>query len=300
MRSLAAVLALGGGCAHQQGPARLESVAVEGQLFRLRYQPEDGQAARQVRRALAAAVPRAVRWGRLGVPVQVVIHPSHRALEAAAHREDHSWLRAWARYASIDLQSPRTWEPLDFLLGGPTDDEVAELLAHELTHCVMYQAVGGEYSWTQRDIPLWFREGLASVAAGQGHKRPGPEAIWRFYRESREAAGVRDPVEAGGRGDPLTDPDEPAGEPLYQRNADLVYGTAHQAFGFLLVRYGEAPVRTILERMGRGQDFGAAFEAETGIAPRSFEADFKHYIVWQGWRRGPDPAAAAPLAPPGH
>lgn len=289
MRSLAAaVLALGGGCAHPHGPARLESVTVEGQLFRLQYRPEDGQAARQVRRALAAAVPRAVRWGRLGAPVLVVIHPSHQALEAAAHREDHPWLHAWARYASIDLQSPRTWEPLGFLLGGPTDDEVAELLAHELTHCVMYHAVGGEYSWTQRDIPLWFREGLASVAAGQGYKRPGPEAIWRFYREARGGGdgGAQDPVEAGGRGDPLTDPDEPIGEPLYQRNADLVYGTAHRAFGFLLVRYGEAPVRALLGRMGRGQDFGVAFEAEMGIPPSAFEADFKHYIVWQGWRRG--------------
>ncbi len=45
-------------------------------------------------------------------------------------------------------------------------------------------------------------------------------------------------------------------------------------------------MRALLGRMGRGQDFGEAFEAETGIPPGAFEADFKHYIVWQGWRRG--------------
>lgn len=290
-RILAAVaLAVAGACAHpgDRGPARLEAVAVEGQRFRLQYWPGDEQAAQQVRRALAAAVPRALRWGRLDGPVLVTILPDHRTLEEAARRADHPWLRAWARYGSVDLQSPRTWRPLAFLLGGPRDEEVAELLAHELAHCATYQAVGSEYTWAQRDIPLWFREGLASVAAGQGHKRPGPEAIWRFYREASSGGatgGERGTADA--RGDPLTDPDRPAGEPLYQRHADLVYGTAHQAFGFLLARYGEAAVGGILGRMGGGRSFGEAFEAETGIAPRAFEADFRRYIVWQGWRPGP-------------
>lgn len=275
----AALLALAAGCAHPGGPARLEEVTVEGLRFRLQYWPGDEQAARQVRRVLPSAAPRALRWGRLDTPVLVTIRPDHQALEAAAGRADHPWLRAWARFSSVDLQSPRTWQ----LLGGPGDEEVAELLAHELAHCATYQALGGQYTWAQRDIPLWFREGLASVAAGQEHKRPGPEAIWRFYR----GAAGGEPGEAEARGDPLTDPDRPAGEPLYQREADLVYGTAHQAFGFLVARYGEAAVGGILERMGRGLSFGEAFEAETGIPPQAFEADFKRYIAWQGWRRGP-------------
>ena len=295
MRALAAALAvLAAGCAHRsgRGPARLDAVTVEGLVFRVQYWPEDERTARQVRASLALAVPRVARWGRLSVPVLLTIHPSHQALEAATHRENHPWLRAWARYASIDLQSPRTWEPLDFLLGGPTDEQVAELLTHELVHCVMYQAVGGEYTWTQRDIPLWFREGLASVAADQGYKRLGPEAIWRFYRDvhgSGDGAPGQGQGIAGARlhGDPLTDPEWPIGEPLYQRDADLVYGTAHWAFRFLLDRYGEAPVRGVLERMGRGQPFGEAFEAEAGIPPRAFENDFRRYILWQGWRRDP-------------
>ena len=295
MRPVAAALAvLAAGCAHHsgRGPARLDPVAVDGQAFRIQYWPGDEKAARQVRAALALAVPRATRWGRLASPVLITIHPTHQALEAAAHREDHPWLRAWARHASIELQSPRTWEPLDFLLGGPTDQQVAELLTHELTHCVMYQAVGGEYTWTQRDIPLWFREGLASVTADQGYKRAGPEAIWRFYREVQGSGdGVPRPgdalAEARARGDPLTRPDWPLDEPLYQRDADLVYGTAHWAFRFLLDRYGEAPVRGVLARMGRGQPFGEAFSAETGIGARAFEDDFKRYVVWQGWRREP-------------
>ena len=293
MRALATALALlASACAHvaESGPPRLEAASVEGQAFRLQYWPGDEAAARQVRAALALAVPRATRWGRLASPVLVTIHPSHRALEQATHREDHPWLRAWARYASVDLQSPRTWRPLGALLGGPSDEQVAELLAHELVHCVMYQAVAGESTWTQRDIPLWFREGLASVAAGQAYKRPGPGAIWRFYRD---AAGSGDgfpgpddgTAAARPRGDPLTDPEAPPGEPLSQRQADLVYGTAHWAFRFLLDRYGEAPVKGVLRRMGRGQAFGEAFRAETGIAASAFEAEFRRYILFQGWRR---------------
>ncbi len=293
MRAPATALAmLAAGCAHVAGggPARLEAMTVEGQAFRLQYWPDDEAAARQVLAALAVAVPRATRWGRLGAPVLITIQPSHEALERSARREDHPWLRAWARYASIDVQSPRTWRPLGALLGGPSDAQVAELLTHELVHCVMYQATGSEQTWTQRDIPLWFREGLASVAAGQEYKRPGPAAIWRFYREAQGSGdGVPAPgdplAEARVRGDPLTDPEWPPGEPLYQRDAELVYGTAHWAFRFLLDRYGEAAARGVLARMGRGQPFEESFRVETGIGPRAFEADFKRYVVFQGWRR---------------
>ena len=283
MRALAALLALAAGCAHRpgQGPARLEEATVEGQVFRLQYWPGDEEAARQVRAALALAVPRVERWGRLGAPVLVTIHPSHEALEKAVKRERRPWLRAWARYASVDLQSPPTWGPPDAFLGSPSDEQVAELLAHELVHCAMYQAVGGEATWAQRDIPLWFREGLASVAAGQGHKRIGPEAIWRFYRDAASGEAGR----TGIRGDPLAGPESPPEEPRDRGEADLVYGTAHRAFQFLLDRYGQARVRAVLERMGRGQPFGEAFRAGIGVAPRAFVDDFRRYIALQGWRQ---------------
>ena len=41
-----------------------------------------------------------------------------------------------------------------------------ELLTHELTHCVMYQRAGTDLNWSLKGIPLWFREGMASVTAG--------------------------------------------------------------------------------------------------------------------------------------
>ena len=294
MRAVLSCALAAAACAHApaSGSPHIETVAVQGSAFRIQYWPRDEAEAGQVRRALAVAVPRAMRWGKLEVPVVVTIHPSHEDLERATRREGHPWLRAWARFANVDFQSPRTWEPFDFIVGAPTDEQVAELLTHELVHCAMYQAIGGEYTWMQRDVPVWFREGMASVAADQGYKRIGLEDIWRFYREA-PGAGDGAPgsgqafADPGGWRDPLTDPESPPVEPLYQRNADLVYGTAHWAFRFLLDRYGEEPVRAILPRLGRGQPFGQAFEAEIGISLRAFERDFRHYVVGQGWRRNP-------------
>ena len=80
-------------------------------------------------------------------------------------------------------------------------------------------------------------------------------------------------------GDPISDPD-----PIYQHQADVVYGASHWAFKFLIDRYGEEKVRHVLLGMGRGQSFDLAFERAIGLTADDFEADFKRYVIWQGWR----------------
>jgi hypothetical protein len=260
--------------------SRTQTITVGDATIRLQYLAEDEGAAREVADALLVAVPRAQRWGALRAPVTIVLHPSHDALEEAVHRDGYGWLRAWARYASIDVQSPRTWS-----LFGPDEQQVQELLAHELTHCVMYQAAASEWSWAYKSIPLWFREGMASVTAEQGYRRTGPEPVWKFYAaasgpgagDGAGGSGGRAPARA--KGDPLTDPD-----PLYQTEADLVYGTAHLAFQFLVTRYGEKRIHELLAEMGGGHQFPEAFRRATGIPVEDFEADFRRYIAWRGWR----------------
>ncbi len=266
--SLCALVVAASGCAHVRGgqSTRLETVNVGNAVVRLQYGPEDAEAAEQVKVALERAVAVAERWGRLSAAVLVTIHPTHQALEAATHHEGYGWLRAWARYASVDLQSPRTWPHA-------SDAEVEQLLAHELTHCVMYQSVASEWGWRSRVIPLWFREGMASVTAGQEQKRAQPEAIWRFYRDKAAGEGARP------TGDPLTEPGS-----LYQSDSELVYGTAHRAFHFLLDRYGEERVRRLIANMGEGHGFREAFQKAVGIPLQDFEGDFKRYVVSQGSR----------------
>lgn len=285
--AVALALALAAGCAHRpSGPdePRAEPVRVGEARFRLVYRPADAAAAAQVARGLEKAVPVVARWGGLAVPVTITIHPSHEEIDAAVGQKGFEWLRAWARYDTIELQSPATWG----LFGGG-DKAVAALLTHELTHCVMYQRAAGEWSWSYKGIPSWFSEGMASVTAGQGPHRAGHEALWRFY-EGRLPVGADALVTPGARaraaqgrsaeaGDPVSDPG-----PLFRDHYDAVYGSAHRAFEFLLARYGEARVRLVLAGMAGGRVFADAFQEALGLSEPDFVDDFRRYVIWQGWR----------------
>lgn len=280
--SLVAGCALRGQAPHPGEDERLDTVEVDGQVFRIHYWPEDAAAAAEVAGAVARSAPRVARWGRIDKEITIKLHPTHAALEEAVHREGYAWLRAWARYQTIDLQSPRTWGWF-----GAEPREVDELLTHELTHCAMYQAAASEWTWPHKGIPLWFREGMASVTAEQGYRRTTHEELWRFYSRSLPGAGdgFPSPVARAARGfvsqdgDPVTDP-----EPLYQESSDVVYGAAHRTFEFLLARYGEERVRAALARMREGRTFEQAFQEAFGIPESAFAAEFRRYILWKGWR----------------
>jgi hypothetical protein len=286
-RSPAALLvtALAAGCAHgsapRDGATHSQELTVGEARFRIVYSAEDAAAARAVRDALAKAVPKVARWGALRHPVTVTVHPSHAALEDAVDRPGHGWLHAWARFGTIDIQSPRTWG-----FFGASRRRLEELVTHELTHCAMYQLGGDEVSWMYKGIPRWFSEGLATVTAGQGYRYGDVEALWEFYQDPPPGSGDGEPGRAAGvrlagalLGDPLVDP-----EPLFRARWHLVYGAAHQAMEFLLARYGEARVHRVLGLMGKGHRFPAAFREAIGLTDAEFAADFRRYVVWQGWR----------------
>jgi hypothetical protein len=286
VRPVLLALALLAGCAHRQAGAedvRTRDVVVDAVRFRLRWTPVDDAAAAQVQRILERAAPRVQRWGPLAEPVTLTIHPSHAALEDAVQRPGYDWLRAWARYQTIDLQSPRTWGLL-----GVSDRKLEELLTHELTHCAIYQLAGNDLTWMFKEIPRWFSEGLATFTAGQGYRFPGVEQLWRFYERTLPGSGFGEPG-GGGRGprapvavygDPIVDSD-----PIYQDQSDIVYGAAYHAAEFLIARYGEDRVNAVLANMGQGMRFPAAFRDAIGISDADFAADFRRYVVWQGWRK---------------
>jgi hypothetical protein len=281
---LALALALLAGCAPRFAAqqVRTADVSVEGAHFRVAWSPGDERGARAVTRAVEAAAPRIARWGALLRRVTITVHPDHEALEAAAQRHGYAWLRAWARYDTIDIQSPRTWS-----LFGASARKLEELLTHELTHCAMYQLAGDDLSWMYKEIPRWFSEGIATYTAGQGYRFPDAEALWRFYEKRLPGSGFGEP--GRGRtapnpvafhGDPIVDSD-----PIYQEQSEIVYGAAHLAAEFLIRRYGEERVRVILRLMGAGARFPAAFKEAIGITDAEFAADFRRYVVWEGWRR---------------
>ncbi|MHB8873563.1 MAG: peptidase MA family metallohydrolase [Myxococcaceae bacterium] len=231
--------------------------------FEIEYAEKDARDTAQLQAALRAAGPKLARWGELRVRVVVHVMPSHELLEQAVGRPGYAWLRAWARYDEVFLQAPHTWSVF-----GASQRELNELLLHELTHCVMYQQAATASTWTSKEIPLWFREGLATVTADQGYRWPSLEDLARYYETHEDA-------------DPVASPDD-----LYERQSDIVYAAAHHATVFLLKRYGNEKVRVLLRNMGLGADFPRAFEDAIGVAPEGFVAEFKRYVKLRGFRGG--------------
>lgn len=208
---------------------------VDGIVVSVGGSEDDAAIREQVRRVLPGAVRAATRWGRLPPAIALDVHATHAGLEDATGRRGRPWMRAWARSGAVDLQSPRTWSR-----GRATDAALGQILAHELTHCVLFAATGRE--GRARAVPPWFVEGMASVAAGERHHVARPE-------------GVTDPLA------------------LQRADPEAFYGTADRAFHELVARFGEPGVRGVVSRLGEGRAFPDAFEDELGVAPAAFEAD---------------------------
>ena len=211
-----------------------ESLRIDGAVVEVRGVAEDRAAFEQVVRVLPRAL-RAVRsWGSLPSELVVTVHPDHATLERATGQHGKGWMRAWSRAGAVDLQSPRTWTR-----GPASDARVGQLLAHEVAHCVLFEAIGPDRA---REVPFWFREGMATVVAGERHGPPHADA-------------VSDPVRFL-RSDPA-----PA------------YATADRAFRDLVRLHGEKGVRSLLAALAGGHRFPEAFEAATGVALAAWESD---------------------------
>jgi hypothetical protein len=133
------------------------------------------------------------------------------------------------------------------------------LLTHELTHCVMYQALGVD-AHVARSIPLWFREGMASTTAGEArHAAVRLELLTRLDQpDTTRRDGARTETAI-----------------LYRSDPAPLYATADRAFRFLVQHHGESPIRRILEAMRVGEEFASAFEDAIGISVEEFERVFR-------------------------
>ena len=260
-RLLSLALFLAAGC-RTAAPALAVSTEMQvtvrspGVEFELTSSRADTAELGRVGSGLLEAIGLVGRWGSLRGAVEVRLLEDHGALERVLGRPGHPWLRAWAYGDLVLLQSPRTWE------AAAQPKDLLELLAHELTHVLMYQQLepdDGPPSWLtgvqSEEPPLWFREGMASVTAGQGPKRLSP-------------AELRDWLAAH----PGLNPLEPDAE-MVRTEKEAVYGAAHRAFERLLELGGDQPVRDVLRGMRAGARFGDAFAAATGRQVATFERE---------------------------
>jgi len=260
--SVPSVLLLGlvlfAGCRPAPVPTTLDRLARfaagDEATFQIHYSEGDEALIPELTVALRLARQRVQRWGGLPYGVDVLLHPDHDALERAVQQHGYPWLRAWAQHGTIHLQSPQTW-------GIPWGEQLRELLIHELTHVAMYQAIGGPTDWMTRELPLWFREGMASVTAEQGYRRPSEAEVFAAWRRA-----------------PHLDPLRPDAETL-RTHKDLVYGAGHWAFARLLERAGGTEPGTclvcrLLARIRNGEPFERAFEAVWGLSEEAFLQGF--------------------------
>ncbi|MBS2023627.1 MAG: hypothetical protein JST92_14585 [Deltaproteobacteria bacterium] len=213
--------------------------------------------------ALLQAATKASRWGsfRSDHAIDVRVLRDHAALEGAVGHEGYAWLRGWAFSDRVLLQNPRTWpETTDEQLHNDLD----ELLAHELTHVLMYQAIEPQIGPMQAllstgrepdEPPLWFREGLASVTAGQGAKRLSPAQLGQWLDRHPGAQ--------------LLEPDAE----LVRTEKEAVYGAAHRAFELFLSLSGDQGVTDLLRAMKGGARFSDAFTQATGLSLKTFEGE---------------------------
>jgi hypothetical protein len=216
-------------------------------LFEVQYAPADATEIPRVERALIAAGPRLSRWGEFRHGVFIKLLPDHDALEAAVDRRGYPWLRGWAFGDQVLLESPRAW--------AADDAELAELLAHELTHALMYQLLSPDDAVAAVEPPLWFREGMASVSAGQDHRRLSRDEVARFIAAHPGADLLR------------------PSSGIYREERDAVYGAAHRAFELLLRISGDAAVRDVLGGVRMGDSFADSFARATGWPLADFEAE---------------------------
>jgi len=237
--------------------------------FEIWYDAGDAEALPMVREALTQAAGRVTAWGSFVSPVVLRLYPNHATLEAAVHRYDYPWLRAWARYDEIFLQSPQSYSIFE-----SGEANLSELLTHELTHCLMYQQAAPRGRWRQvdRQIPIWFREGMASWTASQGKRRASEARLRAWILQDRR--------------NPLSE-----AQALYQDEAGWVYAAGHWAFSLLVEQYGIDAIHQLLAALLEGRGFGSAFRLTTGISLSSFEDELLLYLLWEGFRerRHPSP-----------
>ena len=231
-------------------------VEAPGLLFQLLYTSADAPEVARIRAGLLSAGPRLSRWGSFRQGVWIRVFPDHESLEEAVDRRGYPWLRAWAFGDQILLQSPRSWSPVP---GAAASAELDELLTHELTHALMYQLIEPEDGplfspdTPLEEPPLWFREGMASVTAGQGHRRLSGDdlAAWLLVHPGANLMN-------------------PSAE-LYRTEKEAVYGAAHRAFDLLVATSGDQAVRDVLRGVRSGARFADAFKAATGRGLSEFE-----------------------------
>jgi EAL domain-containing protein (putative c-di-GMP-specific phosphodiesterase class I) len=134
------------------------------------------------------------------------------------------------------------------------------VVRHELTHAMVHQIIGADGS-----IPTWVHEGIATLQERRGTADE--------LATARSAASALAVISAGA----TTLSDLAPANQWIQRNAALggkAYTVSAEAVRLVEQRVSHEGLVRILESVGRGDSFGAAFASEAGESLGDFERAF--------------------------
>ena len=263
-RVVAAVLVLG--ATNCVTPRKDLGLVTPTGTFRVAFVEWNESTGELLQQTIPEAAQALTRWGGLQEPVQITVVNSHWELEELVGRKLPG-ISAWARAREVYLSDPARW-PLPPGLDADAPlarrirrTQLTDLLKHELTHCLMFQRAGPTPADLRERIPFWFREGMASVTAGEGAQWPPLEALGQWLAAHPGVDLLRDTA-AIARTDPA-----------------IAYGAAYHAFQFVLRTHGDASVLAVLDRMASRSSFPEAFQSTLHLTVASFSNAFQLSLV---------------------
>ncbi|MCE5251759.1 hypothetical protein LLG96_16240 [bacterium] len=129
--------------------------------------------------------------------------------------------------------------------------EIERILAHEIVHCVIYDAAGGTF------VPRWFHEGCAEALSGEWGIRGRLYMVWKVSRgELMSFRDIEDVFSARGA------------------DVTLAYDQSLLAVNRLGTLRGPSVVPLILGNLSRGYEFDRAFFEASGLTTAEFERDY--------------------------
>lgn len=139
---------------------------------------------------------------------------------------------------------------------GPPSDRLARTLFHEYAHAALYGITRG-------NLPQWLNEGLA-------------------VRAEKRAADLRPRAVAAARGGLLIPLRSLEGSFMNLQGpatVALAYAEGASAAEYLIEQYGTGGVQALLQRLGQGRTFDAAFQETFGASPEEFETRWGTSLV---------------------
>lgn len=141
------------------------------------------------------------------------------------------------------------------------DDSLDDVVRHEVAHILISRSSSG------RPVPRWFNEGLAMSVEHGWRFGDRTQLFYQLVSGSRETVDMLDRLFQGTSND--------------STRAYLLSGAFVRQ---LLSKYGENAGARILEKVGRGVSFEAAFSDVTGRSPAVADAEFwNSQRVWTTW-----------------